>query len=82
MMKCFRCGARDIAKGRIFLPSDSLRNMVFEPDGLRFFSLTYVHGPALRKESYACLSCGTVWSQTDPVCPRGFHSETLQEAGQ
>ncbi len=72
MRKCFKCGGEDIARGKIYLRSDSLVNTVFEPNGLRFFSLTYKHGTDLGKESYACLTCGTVWSQTDPWALREF----------
>jgi hypothetical protein len=72
MMKCFKCGGGDIAKGEIFVRSDSSANMVFEPEGIRFFSFTYAHGTKLRQERYACLTCGIVWSQTNPSALREF----------
>ena len=70
MIKCLKCGGEDIAKGTIYGGSDSF--IVFKPDSLRFFSLTYKGGTDLLKESYACLRCGSVWSRTDPRALREF----------
>jgi len=71
MITCFKCGGEDIAKGTIYGGSDAAFS-VFKPDDLRFFSLTYKGGTDLRNESYACLTCGAVWSQTDPSALREF----------
>ena len=71
MIKCLKCGGEDIAKGTIYGGSDSAFN-VFKPDDLRFFSITYKGGTDLRGGSYACLTCGSVWSQTDPLALRKF----------
>jgi hypothetical protein len=71
MVTCYKCGREDIAKGTIYGGSDAAFS-VFKPDDVRFFSLTYKGGTDLRKESYACLACGSVWSQTDPSALRKF----------
>lgn len=71
MTECLKCGGEDIAKGTIYGGSEA-GFIVFKPDDLHFFSLTYKGGTDLRKESYACLSCGAVWSQTDPDALREF----------
>ncbi len=64
--KCFNCGGTELAKGRIEMGSDSmLASPTFRPDGLRFLAMTMSHGTPLNMESYACLSCGLVWSQTN-----------------
>ena len=39
-------------------------DIVFGPDGLRLIAVTLKRGTPLQPESYACLGCGTVWSQT------------------
>jgi hypothetical protein len=71
MNKCLRCGGEDIAVGKIYGGSDSAFT-VFKPDGLRFFTLTYKGGTDLSGDSYACLTCGCVWSETDPVALKSF----------
>jgi predicted RNA-binding Zn-ribbon protein involved in translation (DUF1610 family) len=71
--KCPKCGKTEIAKGRLSLSSGHyLSGMVFEPERRRFFTLNVMPGPYLAPESYACLSCGAVWSQTDPSALREF----------
>jgi hypothetical protein len=45
---------------------------VFRPDKLRFLTLTLVNGKTLAPERYACLSCGAVWSQTNPDALKDF----------
>ena len=83
MTKCFKCGGVDIATGKLSRPNDELFPEVrFEPRGLRFLALTMRHGTRLEAESYACLKCGTVWSQTDPNELRDFvrkHCKRPQE---
>lgn len=67
MTKCFKCGGTEIAKGKITRSSeDYFSDIVFGPEGLRFLTVTLQHGTKLESDSYACLACGTVWSQTDP----------------
>lgn len=73
MTKCFRCGGTEIAKGKITRSSeDYFSDIVFGPDDLRFLTVTLKYGTQLQPESYACLSCGAVWSQTDPKALRDF----------
>lgn len=71
--KCFKCGGTQIAKGRVSMSSGHpLWPMVFEPGGRHFFALTIMPGTSLNPDSYACLDCGAVWSQTDPKALRDF----------
>jgi predicted nucleic-acid-binding Zn-ribbon protein len=71
--KCPKCGGVEIAKGRLSLSTGHyLSGMVFEPESRRFFTLNVIPGTYLAPESYACLGCGAVWSQTDPNALREF----------
>ena len=82
MTKCFKCNGTEIAKGKIPTPSDELfSDIVFAPDGLRFLAVTFNHGTPLQPESYACLGCGTVWSQTDPSALRDFIQKHCKKVG-
>src|SRR5262249_50216235 len=70
---CFKCGGTQIVKGTLeSTRRDLLSEIVFRPDKLRFLALTLAHGTVLDTESYACLSCGTVWSQTNPDSLKDF----------
>ena len=76
MTKCPKCGGVEIAKGKLTRSSDEfLSDIVFGPDGLRFLTVTLKHGTPLQPESFACLACGVVWSQTDPKALRDFISK-------
>ncbi len=71
--RCFKCGGNEITKGKLRSTRDELTaDVVFRPDKVRFLTFTLAHGITLDTESYACLSCGTVWSQTDPNALRDF----------
>ena len=74
MTKCFKCGGTEIAKGEISASGNKglLSQTTFQPDGLRFLTFTLSNGTTLQRESYACLNCGTVWSQTDENGLREF----------
>jgi len=73
MTKCFKCGGTEIANGKITRSSDEyFSDIVFGPEGLRFLTVTLKHGTALNPESYACLKCGSVWSETDPNALKDF----------
>jgi hypothetical protein len=73
MTTCFKCGGTEIAKGKIRRwIGEIYPGTVFEPDDLRFLTLTLERGTKLQDESYACLKCGAVWSQTDPDALRDF----------
>ena len=73
MTKCFNCGGTEIVKGKITRSSEEyFSDIVFGPEGLRFLTATLQHGTKLQPESYACLGCGAVWSQTDPNALREF----------
>ena len=73
MTKCFKCGGLEIVKGKITRSGrDFFSDIVFAPEGLRFLTLTLQPGTPLQTESYACLGCGAVWSQTDPRALRDF----------
>ena len=73
MTKCCKCGGTEIAKGKIRRSSEEFfSDIVFGPEGTRFFALTIEHGTKLQGESYACLKCGAVWSQTDPDALKAF----------
>ena len=63
-----------MVKGKIRRSSEEFfSDIVFGPTGTRrFFALTFEHGTKLKGESYACLKCGAVWSQTDPDALRNF----------
>jgi len=74
MTKCLKCGGTEIAKGKLRRSSEELfSDIIFSPDApIRFLALTFSRGTTLEPESYACLNCGTVWSQTDPSALRDF----------
>ena len=73
MTLCFKCGGTEIVRGKIRRSSEEyFSDIVFGPDGLRFLTLTVAKGTKLQGESYACLKCGAVWSQTDPDALRAF----------
>ncbi len=73
MKKCFKCGSSEITRGRISQNNDGIFSAAqFEPEGLRFLALALTHGTLLELESFACLKCGSVWSQTDPDDLRKF----------
>jgi hypothetical protein len=73
MTKCFKCGGTDITKGQISRSmKEYFSDLVFAPDGLRFLAATINCGTRLEPDSYACLSCGSVWSQTDPAALKDF----------
>jgi len=77
--RCFRCGGSEIAKGSVQRDSkEFFSDVIFAPDGLRFLALTFTHGTGLRRESYACLDCGIVWSQTNPVELKEFIEKNCQ----
>jgi hypothetical protein len=71
--KCPKCGGAEIARGRISMSTGHyLWGMVFEPEGRRFLTLSTMSGTFLNPDSYACLGCGVVWSQTDPKALKDF----------
>ena len=74
MTTCFKCSGTEIVKGKIRRSSEEFfSDIVFGPDGTRrFLALTFDHGTKLQGESYACLKCGAVLSQTDPDALRAF----------
>jgi hypothetical protein len=74
MTTCYKCDGTEIVKGKIRRSSEEFfSDIVFGPDGTRrFFALTFEHGTKLQEESYGCLKCGAVWSQTDPEALRAF----------
>jgi hypothetical protein len=47
-------------------------DIIFGPDDVRFLTVALQHGTKLQPQSFACLNCGTVWSQTDPNALRDF----------
>jgi len=81
MTKCNKCGGTEIVKGKITRSSDEFfSDIVFGPDDLRFLTLTLKHGTPLQPESFACLGCGAVWSQTDPKALRNFIGKHCKKA--
>ena len=72
--RCFKCGGMHVAKGRLEITGALGRfpDLVFRPDKTRFLALTLAHGTPVDKQSYACLSCGFVWSETNPQALREF----------
>ena len=82
MNTCLKCGGTEIAKGKIRRSSDEFfSDIVFGPDDLRFFTLPLKRGTKLHGESYACLKCGSVWSQTDPEALRDFIRKHCKSQG-
>lgn len=75
-IKCFKCGGTEIAKGEIMVSGKGKGGLfsynVFQPETLRFLTFTLTNGTKLETKSYACLGCGTVWSQTDAEALREF----------
>ena len=73
MTKFYKCGDSEIAKGKIRRSSyEYFSDIVFGPDDVRFLALTLDRGTKLVETSYACLNCGAVWSETDPIALRDF----------
>jgi hypothetical protein len=54
--------------------------LVFNPGKIRFLALTLAHGTPVDKESYACLSCGFVWSETNPQALSEFIKQHCRES--
>jgi hypothetical protein len=80
--RCFKCGGTQIAKGELEATHrDFLTEILFRPDKLRFLTLTLAHGTTLDTESFACLSCGTVWSQTNPDALKDFIQKHCRHTG-
>ena len=76
MTKCCKCGGTEIVTGKIKTSRDSgLRDTFFLPDHLRFLTATLGKGVRLYRESYACLNCGSVWSETEAGELREFIRE-------
>ncbi len=75
-IKCFKCGGKEIVKGEITVSGKGKGGLfsfnIFQPDTLRFLTLTLTNGTKLETHSYACLNCGTVWSQADVDALREF----------
>ena len=72
MTKCYKCGGTEIAKGKITVGYQSFSTLVFQPEGLKFFSFSLLQGTEMGSESFTCLSCGTVWSQTNAEALKEF----------
>ena len=68
MTKCLKCGGTDIVPGKV----EGGQYTVFAPEGLRFLTMALKRGTMIEPASYACLGCGSVWSQTDPNELREF----------
>jgi hypothetical protein len=68
MTKCLKCGGTEIIQGKV----EGYQNAIFAPEGLRYLTVTLNHGTMIEPESYACLDCGSVWSQTDPHALKDF----------
>jgi hypothetical protein len=82
MTRCLQCGGAEIVKGKIRRSSEEyFSDIVFGPDNLRFLTTTLKKGTKLNEESYACLSCGMVWSQTDPKLLKDFIRKHCKSAG-
>ena len=69
MIKCLKCGGTEIIQGII---EGYPNTTVFMPEGLRFMTITLKHATPIDPQSYACLGCGSVWSQTDPKALKEF----------
>jgi len=81
MKKCFKCGGTEIVKGKICISaSEYFPEYFFKPDGLRLFAATLRAGAKLDTESYACLGCGAIWSQTDSVALKEFMQKHCKQA--
>ena len=57
-----------------------LPSLVFRPRDARFVALTLAHGTPVDTESYACLSCGFVWSETNPQALSEFIKKHCRES--
>jgi len=82
MTKCFKCGGTEIERGTIASPSSEslFRDIVFRPEHkIRFLAMTMRRGVSLYKESYACLDCGSVWSELEGSELRNFIREHCKE---
>jgi uncharacterized membrane protein YuzA (DUF378 family) len=52
-----------------------LRDAYFLPDDLRLMTAIFGKGVRLCRDSYACVGCGTVWSETEAGELREFIRE-------
>jgi hypothetical protein len=55
-------------------------SLVFRPGNARFLALTLAHGTPVDTESHACLSCGFVWSETNPQALQEFITKQCRES--
>jgi hypothetical protein len=72
MTKCYKCGGTEIAKGKITMGQQVFATLVFQPEGIKFFSFSLSQGTVLAPASRACLSCGTVWTETNAEALKEF----------
>jgi hypothetical protein len=77
MTTCFKCGGTEIVVGQIKTSRDSswLRDTYFLPADLRLMTAIFGKGVRLCRDSYACVGCGTVWSETETGELREFIRE-------
>ena len=73
MTKCYKCGGTEIVAGKIKTSRDSgFMDTFFLPSDLQFLVAALGKGTRLYGESYACLNCGSVWSETEASELREF----------
>lgn len=55
-----------MAQGEV-TSSDSRVPGLFRPEGIRFLAVCLTVGVSVRKEAWACLDCGLVWTTLAPA---------------
>jgi hypothetical protein len=61
MDQCPKCQSGRLVTGKI---TASEGPVIFRPDSLRFWTLTFLGGTQLSGDACACLECGLVWCCT------------------
>jgi predicted nucleic-acid-binding Zn-ribbon protein len=72
VIQCLKCRGTRIARGELTTSGGKSFDVVFKPLGVQLFKFTDKGGVGIPKNGYACLDCGTVWSQIDAVALTGF----------
>jgi hypothetical protein len=77
---CPKCNAASIVPGGMVSRSgEGACVAVFAPVGMSRWR--FAIGVGLAREVFACLSCGFVWTSTDPAALRGFVKKHATELG-
>jgi predicted nucleic-acid-binding Zn-ribbon protein len=77
---CPGCGSVNVRLGKLKTSGES-SSIIFEPQGKRFFTLSFMGGVELADGCSACLDCGLVWSHLRPAILKEFIFKHCQRSG-